>query len=233
MGILPLSRLTFFGLALLLPGLYYTIRFGSGFLRVLTRKFRRGVPYLKGSATDYLLFATGCLAFTSVGVALTAAAALQGRFQTFAGPHEVGKVAVDAGKAGGMRLVLTLDPGYPGNPKTEIEVPGAGWALEGEFISWEGRLAWLGFREGHRIEAVLGTATGSGPALRDADSRIIVSGSDPLWYLASRHAHWVPWLKTISSRTPWMPAASGTFRVFTSTEGYVLVEVRESGSAGR
>src|SRR5438093_1252164 len=31
MQILPMSRLTFFGLALLLPGLYYTIRFGSGF----------------------------------------------------------------------------------------------------------------------------------------------------------------------------------------------------------
>jgi len=232
MQILPLSRLTFFGLALLLPGLYYTIRFGSGFLRLLTRKFRRGVPYLKGSASDYLLFAAGCLAFTLVGAALTGAAALQGRFQTFGGPREVGKIVVDAKDSGRIRLALALEPTYPGHPKTEVELPGAGWALEGEFISWGGRLAWLGFREGHRIEAVLGTAAGSGPPLREAESRILVSGTDPLWYLAHRHARWLPCLRTNSSRTPWMPAVSAAYRVFASTEGYILVEVRKSESTG-
>jgi hypothetical protein len=229
MGILPLSRLTLIGLALLLPGLYYAIRFGSGFLRVLTRKFRRGVPYLKGSATDYLLFAAACLVVTLVGAVLTTVAVLQGRFQTFTGPREVGKVVVDAKKPGRIRLALTLEPSYPGDPRTDIELPGASWALEGEFISWGGRLAWLGFRDGHRMEAVLGSAAASGPAQREAESRIIVSGTDSLWYLAHRQARRIPCLKTTASRTPWMRAESGTFRVFASADGYVLVEVRDPG----
>ena len=63
----PAGRLTLLALLLLVPGLYYFLRFGSGFLRVLSRKFRRGKPYLKGSASDYFLFTLGCLAAAFLG----------------------------------------------------------------------------------------------------------------------------------------------------------------------
>ena len=85
-----LTRLTLLGFLLLVPGLYYFLRFSSGFLRVLFRKFRRGKPYLKGSASDYLLFALGCFLAALAGAGLLAASALQGGFQRVAAPREVG-----------------------------------------------------------------------------------------------------------------------------------------------
>ena len=51
------GRLSLIGALLLCAGLYFTIRFSSGCVRMLYRKFRKGRSYLKGSASDYAWFA--------------------------------------------------------------------------------------------------------------------------------------------------------------------------------
>ena len=66
MILLSPSRLTLFGALLFLPGFYFTVRFFSGFLRMLYRKLRKNRPYLKGSASDYLWFAVGSFALVPV-----------------------------------------------------------------------------------------------------------------------------------------------------------------------
>ena len=229
---LPASRLTFIGLLLLLPGTYLAIRFASGFVRVLSRKFRRGKPYLKGSATDYSLYAAGSLAVAILGGCLTLASALQGGLQPLSALREVGKVKAEAPGEGRLRLTLTLEEDYPGRRELQMNLPGARWALEGEFLRWKVKPAWLGIRDGHRIEAALGTRAPSGSQNRPANARSLVSGTYPLWYLASRHPRWVPVLETSRRLTPWMPADGTTYRLFAGPAGYVLVEERKE-EAGR
>jgi len=232
MGSLPLSRLTLVGLFFLLPGFYFALRFGSGFVRVLSRKFRRGKPYLKGSATDYFLYAAFSLGVALVGGGLTLASALQAGFQPLSAPREVGKVRAESPQPGRIRLILDLAKDYPRHPNVIVDVPGVRWALEGEFLRWKLGPRWLGFRNGHRIEAALGSTAPSGPPDRQEDARGIVSGTYPLWYLSYRHPRWVPTLRTRLRRTPWMPAEGQAYRIFAGEAGYVLVEDKEKRPSG-
>ncbi len=220
---LPWDRLTLMGLLLGIPGLYYAARFGSGFARVLSRKFRRGKPYLKGSATDYFLFSMGCLAVGLVGTGLIAASALQGGGQPFGGPEQVGTVRVSAPEPNRVRLAIEMSTGHPGPPNVEVNLPGVRWALNGEFVRWRFGPAWLGFRPVHRLESALGSSLAGGPPDRDPDSRAPVAGAYPLWSLVYRRSKWVPGLEWEARRTPWMPAEKGLYKIFVSNAGYVLV----------
>ena len=227
---LALTRLTLLGFLLLVPGLYYFIRFSSGFLRVLFRKFRRGKPYLKGSASDYFLFALGCFLAALAGAGLLAASALQGGFQRVAAPREVGAVKAEPLQAGRIRLTFEMKEDYPGPRSLSADVAGVRWALEGEYLRWRVGPRWLGFHAGHRIESALGSALASGPPEREADSRGAVSGTPALSYLARRHPRWFPVVEIGSRRTPWMPAEGKSYRIFAGRAGYVLLEEKEEKS---
>ncbi|HEV8336088.1 MAG TPA: hypothetical protein VGR67_06730 [Candidatus Polarisedimenticolia bacterium] len=227
MNLPPLGRLTVIGLALAVPTFYYAIRFGSGSLRMLSRKFRRGKPYLKGSASDYFLFALGCSAIALLGTALLVASALQGGFQRARGPREMGKVRVEASQPGRIRLKFEMKEDYPGARSLEADLPGARWSLAGESLRWRVGPHWLGFYPGHRIESALGTSAASGSQDRPADSRASVSGTFALSYLARRHPFWFPIAEVAERRTPWMPAEGKTYRIFAGGAGYVLLEERE------
>ena len=227
MNLPPLGRLTAIGLALSVPAFYYFIRFGSGFLRMLSRKFRRGKPYLKGSATDYFLFALGCLLVALLGAAFLVASALQGGFQKARGPREMGKVRVEALQPGRIRLKFEMKEDYPGARSLEADLPGARWSLAGESLRWRVGPRWLGFHPGHRIESALGSSVSSGSQDRPADSRAGVSGTFALSYLARRHPFWLPIAEVSERRTPWMPAGEKTYRIFVGGAGYVLLEERE------
>jgi len=225
-----LTRLTLLGFLLLVPGLYYFLRFSSGFLRVLFRKFRRGKPYLKGSAPDYFLFALVCLLAALAGAGLLAASALQGGFQRVAAPREVGAVKAETLQAGRIRLTFEMKEDYPGPGSLSAEVAGVRWALEGECLRWRVGPRWLGFRDGHRIESALGSSLASGPPEREADSRALVSGTTALSYLARRHSRWLPAVEIGTRRTPWMPADGKRYRIFVGWAGYVLLEEKEKNS---
>lgn len=229
---LAFNRLTLLGLLLLLPGLYFGIRFTSGFFRMVYRKLRRGRPYLKGSASDYFLFACGALAVAVLGAALTLASWLQGGLQAYTGPEEVGTVHAQRNSGGKIVLALNLVNGYPGEQSRLLEVEGTRWALEGAFLSWRFRAAWLGFKDGHRLEKVLGASRREGAPDRTRETWEEFSGAYPPWTIVHRHP--VPLLKTSRRQTPWMPADGGTYRIWASPTGYILVEegkaVSESSS---
>ncbi|HEU5182691.1 MAG TPA: hypothetical protein VFW45_18030 [Candidatus Polarisedimenticolia bacterium] len=224
MTVLPASRLTLFGFLLALPALYYALRFSSGFLRMLSRKFRKGRAYLQGSATDYALFAVGSWVAAGCGILLLAASTLQGGLQPYEGTREIGSIRAEAKEPGRMRLTLDLGETHPGHGKSEVDLVGARWALEGEFLDWRAVPRWLGFESGHRVESVLATSQSSGLPERDAESRAPVAGAYAPWYLAFRHPGWVPLTRTAMRRTPWMSADGGLFKIFVTDQGYVLVE---------
>ncbi len=121
---LAMNRLTIFGLLLLVPGLYYCLRFSSGFLRVLYRKFRRGKPYLKGSAPDYFLFALGTFLAALAGAGLLAASSLQGGFQRITDLREVGAVTAESLPEGRILLNFEMKEDYPGAGSLSAEVAG-------------------------------------------------------------------------------------------------------------
>ena len=227
MTVPALTRLALFGLLLLVPGLYFFLRFGSGFLRVLFRKFRRGKPYLKGSAPDYLLFALGCLLAALAGAGLLAASALQEGFQRVASPREVGEVRAESIQGGRILLNFEMKEDYPGARSLSAEVAGVRWAMEGEHLRWRVGPRWLGFHAGHRIESALGSSLDSGPPEREADSRSDVSGATALSRLARRHSRWLPVVEIGPRRTPWMPAEGKRYRIFAGGAGYVLVEEKD------
>jgi hypothetical protein len=220
---LSFGRLTVVGFVLLLPGLYYFLRFFAGFLRVLSRKFRRGKPYLKGSASDYLLFAAGSLLAAVVGGLLVAASMLQSGFQAIPAPRDVGGVSARAPQTGRMRLTFEMASDYPPPQDLSADVVGVRWSLEGESLRWRFGPRWLGFHPGHRIEAVLGSSRAAGDAERDPDARSVVSGSYALSELIRRHPLWLPLVDLQVQRTPWMPA-EGSYRIFAGAAGYVLRE---------
>jgi hypothetical protein len=229
---LPVTRLTLLGCLLLVPGLYYFLRFGSGFLRVLSRKFRRGKPYLKGSASDYFLFAFGSFVAAFLGGMFLTASCLQAAFQTTLAPREVGTVRADSPQAGRMRLTFAMGKDYPPPGNLSADVPGVRWSLEGRSLRWRFGPPWLGFHPGHRIETALGSSRPSGSPERPPDSRGKVSGASGLSYLLMRHPAWFPLARIEVLSTPWMPAEGRTYRIFAGAAGYVLQEEPEESAGG-
>jgi len=229
--VLPISRLTVIGALLLLPGLYYTLRFSSGFLRMLYRKVRKGRAYLKGSATDYLVFALASLGVTLAGGVLLSASALQGGLQAYEGTKEIGTVRAESPEVGRIHLAFDLGITHPLPQRLEADLQGSRWALEGEFLRWRGVPRWLGFANAHRVEAALGSNVETGEPDRPADHRAPVAGSYGPWYLAREHPRWVPVASAVAQRTPWLPAEGSSFKIFATDAGYVLVE--EGGEGGK
>jgi len=232
MTALPFSRLTIIGFLLFAPGLYYTLRFTSGFFRMVYRKFRKGRPYLQGSALDYFWFAVASFAATMVGAVLLAASLLQGGLQPYEGTREVGIVQALAPEKGRIRLTLDLGMTHPVRQQMEADLPGARWALEGEFLRWRSVPRWLGFTDGHRVEAALGSDTDSGAPDRPEKARALIAGAYAPWYLARRHPRWVPVAQTTVRRTPRLPAEGHTFKIIVTDVRYVMVEkVQEANEA--
>ena len=220
---LVLSRLTVVGFLLLLPGLYFTIRFSSGCLRMLVRKFWPGRPYLKGSASDYFWFAAGSAAVTLGGVLLLGASILQSGMQPYEATREIGTVRAEAPSMGRIRLTLQLGGTHPGQRILQADLPGSRWALEGEYLQWRGVPRWLGFSDGHRVAAALGTAQPAGAPDRLEDSRSLVAGVYSPWLLAHHHPAWIPLVRTSLRRSPWLVADGSTYKVLVTDAGYVLV----------
>jgi hypothetical protein len=231
MIVLPPTRLTFFGVLILLPALYYALRFSSGFVRMLYRKLRKGRAYLQGSATDYACFAAGSWVAVLIGMVLLTAASLQGGMQVYRGTQEIGSIRAETREPGRMHLSLDLGETHPRHGRSEVDLVGARWALEGEFLDWRGAPRWVGFESGHRVETVLATRTPSGSAEGKADSQAPVAGTYAPWYLALRHPRWAPLTRTALRRTPWMRADGSVFKLFVTDQGYVLVEKERSGQA--
>jgi len=225
LNLFPATRLTAVAALLLLPGLYYAIRFSSGFLRMLSRKYRRGKPYLKGSASDYFLFAAGSLLIALMGAVLLTGSMLQGGFQRVSSPRKVGRVTVENLEGRRMRVELSMDPDYPSPRELSTEIVGVRWCLEGEYLDWRFVPRWLGFHPGHRLQTVLGSVAAASPVERPPDSRPLVSGEFPLAPLFRRHPSWFPLADLKTRRTPWL-AATGSYRMFVGGAGYVLQEER-------
>lgn len=224
--VLPMSRLSVIGALLFLPGLYYTLRFSSGYLRMLYRKFRKGRAYLQGSATDYLVFALGSLGVTLLGGFLLAAAVLQGGLQAYEGTVEIGSVRAESREGGRMHLTFDLADPHFVRQRLEADLQGSRWALQGEFLRWRGVPRWLGFASAHRVEAALASEQTTGSPDRPEDHRTPVTGTYGPWYLTSRHPRWAPMASVHSLRTPWLAAEGATFKIVATDEGYVLVEER-------
>jgi hypothetical protein len=223
MILLTPSRLTFFGALLFLPGVYFTLRFFSGFLRMLYRKLRKNRPYLKGSASDYLWFALGSFAVTLAGALLLAGSVVQSGLQAFEGTRVIGTVRAESPSKGRIHLTLDLGETHPAPGRLEADLPGARWALEGEYLEWHGAPRWLGFADGHRVTAVLGSARESGEPDRPADSRALVAGTYAPWYLIHRHPGWARMARTSLRRSPWLSADGSTYELVVTDAGYVLV----------
>jgi hypothetical protein len=223
MILLTPSRLTLFGALLFLPGVYFTLRFFSGFVRMLYRKLRKNRPYLKGSASDYLWFALGSLAVTLAGALLLAGSAIQSGLQAFEGTRVIGTVRAESPSEGRIHLTLDLGQTHPSPGKLEAELAGARWALEGEYLQWRGAPRWLGFQNGHRVTAVLGSARESGAPDRPEDNRALVAGTYAPWYLIHRHPAWAPMAQTSLRRSPWLSADGSTYELVVTGAGYVLV----------
>ena len=217
------SRLTLFGALLFLPGVYFTLRFFSGFVRVLYRKLRKSRPYLKGSASDYLWFALGSFAVTLAGAVLLAGSIIQNGLQAFEGTRVVGTVRAESPSQGRIHLTLDFGETHPSPGRLEVDLAGARWALEGEYLQWHGAPGWLGFQDGHRVTAVLGTAQGSGAPDRPEDTRALVAGTYAPWYLVHRHPAWARMAQTSLRRSPWLSADGSTYQLIVTDAGYVLV----------
>jgi len=223
MTLLSPSRLTFVGVLLCFPGAYFSLRFFSGFLRMLYRKFHKHRAYLKGSASDYLWFALGSLAATAAGALLLAGSVLQSGLQPFQGTRVIGKVRAESPSEGRIHLTFDLGETHPTRGRMEADLPGVRWALEGEYLHWKGAPGWLGFSDGHRVTAALGTTKNSGEPDRPEDSRAIVAGTYGPWYLVHQHPAWAPMAKTSIQRSPWLAADGSTYELVVTDAGYVLV----------
>jgi len=223
MILLTPSRLTFIGALLFLPGIYFTLRFFSGFLRLVYRKLRKNRPYLKGSASDYLWFALGSLAVTLAGSLLVAGSILQSGLQEFQGTRVIGTVLAESPSEGRIHLTLDLGETHPTRRRMEVDLPGVRWALEGEYLHWQGAPGWLGFADGHRVTAALGSAQATGDPDRPGDSRAPVAGTYAPWYLVHQHSAWVPMARTALRTSPWLAAQGETYQLMVTDAGYVLV----------
>ena len=233
MNLLTPSRLTFIGALLFLPGIYFTLRFLSGFFRMVYRKFRKHRPYLKGSASDYLWFAVGSLVVTVAGALLLAGSILQSGLQEFQGTKVIGTVLAESPSQGRIRLTLDLGETHPTRRRMEVDLPGVRWALEGEYLHWQGAPRWLGFMDGHRVTAALGSNQESGDPYRPGDSRALVAGPYAPWYLVHQHQTMAPMARTALRISPWLAARGDTYQLMVTDAGYVLVsggkETEEKG----
>ncbi|MCI0409189.1 MAG: hypothetical protein L0191_11625, partial [Acidobacteria bacterium] len=112
---------------------------------------------------------------------------------------------------------------HPARSKMEADLPGVRWALEGEYLQWQGAPRWLGFADGHRVSAALGSARESGDPDRPEDSRAHVAGIYAPWFLIHRHPAWAPMARTALRRSPWLSADGSTYELMVTDAGYVLV----------
>ena len=227
---LALSRLTLLGFLLMLPGLYFTLRFSSGCLRMLYRKLRGGRPYLKGSASDYFWFAAASAAVTLAGGLLLGASVLQSGMQSFEATREVGTIRAEPLPQGRIRLTFEMGATHPGQEVLQADLPGARWALEGEYLQWRGVPRWLGFSDGHRVVTALGSAQSAGAPDRMEDSRSVVAGSYAPWYLVHRHPAWLPLARTSLRRSPWLVPDGSLYHLMVTDAGYVLVAEPEKAT---
>jgi hypothetical protein len=226
------GRLTWIGALLFFPGLYFTLRFASGGLRMIYRKLSKRKAYLKGTASDYFWFASACLVVTLVGVLLLAAATVQSGMQPFEGAQKIGTVRVASSQNGRIHLILDVGEAHPGRSQVESDLPGVRWALQGEFVRWKWGPRALGFADGHRVEAILGSFSDTGDPQRPEESRALVAGAHSPWVFVNRHPSWVPALRTSVLRTPWMSSSEGIYDLIVTDQGYVLVAKRESPANG-
>lgn len=224
-----------------LLGLAAILLIGGGalFLRTLWRLVRTirarytfGAPYREGMIPDRLLGFVMTWPLPLVGVACAFLALAQSAFQPIgaADPVRVGRLEAKRAAWGKTAVRLQPDAAYPVPRGLEGEIEGARWAVEGEFVSWDPGVRWLGLVPGHRVRALLGTRDPSGTS-PNAALRTTLDVLPRATEQLLRHARWLPFLKVRRGTSEWYPPAERRLLILYATpEGYVANFIAEAGN---
>lgn len=207
-------------------GLWFSLRYLLLWGRLVVRKFRRGVPYLWGSAQRAFLLFIPSVVVLACGVLLGAAGYGLRDYQRLSEMELVGTLEMRERGPAGTGLRFRPGAGYPGEVREPEAVLTSGrWSVSGQFILWSRPLQWLGLRDSHRVAWLLSVDDPSDIPAPDRIARqpLVAPGSDRMWNLLDG---WGQRLKLVETRTFQSPWQSGTFEtidLYAFPGGYLLV----------
>lgn len=210
-------------------GLILALRFGWQAIRNLSRKFRRGVPYLWGSAPRAFLLFLASLGLLGAGLLLGAAGYELRRFQPVGEMSLVGTLEV---RREGSGLAFSFRPAadYPAPLVPAAVTPGGRWSVAGEFIRWSRPLRWLGLRDSHRLAWFLAVSDPADiPRPEKITRRRLGSGPEGLLWRGLRD--WERFLRraaeTREFQTPWETGKAAAIELYAFPGGYLFVHPGE------
>jgi hypothetical protein len=214
-----------------MAGLLLCARGTFRLLHAVRARFTFGAPYRSGTIQDRLLGLLLEIVVLLLGAALAFLALGQAGFQPNETTVRVGQIEAHRSDWARVRVRLVPDPLYPSTRVMEGEISGARWALEGEFITWDRDLKWLGLRDGHRVRYLIGASDTTGMTRADRVERAVF---DPLPAAAARLlsvARFIPFLKVSIRTSTWYPVTERQVMVLYAIgpAGYLAEVASESG----
>lgn len=214
-----------------LAGATVCARAGWRLLQALRARFTYGAPYRSGTVQMRLMNLLLDIPLLLLGAGLGFVALGQAAFQPDDTTVRVGQVEAHRSGWGKVAVRLIPDPLYPQDRVLEGEVSGARWAITGDFLTWERGLRFLGFRDGHRVRALIGSGDTSGTTPRGRTERVVL---DPLPGAAFRllaTARFIPFLTVRTESSPWFPIADRQVLILYATGSGYLGDVVSAGGA--
>ena len=220
------ERVFVISLLLTTVGLYFTLRTSFGWVGALVRKFRRGVPYMWGSAERaFLVLVPACLLLAS-GILLGAAGLGLRRFQPISDMVQVGNLELRKGGGGEISFHFRPVAGYPAPPiEPSGATPRGRWSLSGQFILWKPFLHHLGLHDSHRLAWFLAVSDRSEIPSPDSITRRALLPARPgrMWRVLTSFPFSLPFVEIREFQSPWESGTPQEIELFAYPGGYLFV----------
>jgi hypothetical protein len=225
-GVMYSDRVFLIAAAVGALSLWFALRFLILWLRLLGRKYRRGVPYLWGSAgRAFVLFLPSVAVFAGAVLLGAAGWGLQG-FQPLTEMVMVGTLEVrDLGPAG-IAFQIRPDPGYPAGIRVPDTMATTGrWSVAGQFILWPRALQLLGLRNSHRVAWFLTVDDPSDIPAADKLARrsLLPSDSGRMYDLLRTWGARLRLVETREFQSPWESGSAAAVDLYAFPGGYLLM----------
>ena len=224
-------RLLALTLILSIVGAFLTLRFSVQYARALSRRYRRGVPYLYGSAGRAFFLMVLSLGLLIAGTTLGATGWGLTAYQPFREAVQAGTVQVTSGADRTLSFTLEPGPGYPiGKGNSVTGVPAGNWSVVGRFILWHRSLKWLGLQDAHRVALVLTVPNLEKIPRQESITRVPLDlpGQGRLWKILDSYGRFLPMVETREFQTPWRTGPVTDLQLYASRIGYLLAENTEN-----